>query len=75
MSYNFDTTYGRNLREYAEQKFTREGVEARPNSHITAVGPDWIELDGKTKGECARGVDFADGRAVWSACVVDGSLA
>jgi NADH dehydrogenase FAD-containing subunit len=40
----------RNLREYAEQRFAREGVEARPNSKITAVGPDWIELDGKTKG-------------------------
>lgn len=46
----------RTLREYAERKFSREKVEVRPNSKITAVGADWIELESqdgvKTKGEC-----------------------
>ena len=66
----------RNLREYAETKFNREGVEARPNSHITAVGPDWIELDGKTRGELvAKQGTRLIGRTVWIVGVVDGVIA
>lgn len=59
----------RNLRDYAEQKFSREGIEARPNSKITAVGPDWIELDGKTRGGsrfCGKLMEEPHGLLVWS---------
>ncbi|ORY35769.1 pyridine nucleotide-disulfide oxidoreductase-domain-containing protein [Naematelia encephala] len=37
------------LRNYAEKHFRREGVKIKPNSRITAVGEDWLELDGKDR--------------------------
>ncbi|RXK37932.1 hypothetical protein M231_04821 [Tremella mesenterica] len=42
---NFDAS----LRAYAEKKFHRDGVTIRPNSSITAMGEDWVELDGKER--------------------------
>jgi NADH dehydrogenase FAD-containing subunit len=42
---------GRNLREYAESKFKRDGVKVKGNSKITAVGPDWLELEGEGRGK------------------------
>jgi NADH dehydrogenase FAD-containing subunit len=39
------------LREYAESKFKRDGVKVKGNSKITAVGPDWLELEGEGRGE------------------------
>jgi NADH dehydrogenase FAD-containing subunit len=41
----------RSLRAYAEQKFARDKVKIKGGSKITAVGPDWLELEGKEKGE------------------------
>jgi hypothetical protein len=41
----------RNLREYAESKFKRDGVKVKGNSKITAVGPDWLELEGEGRGQ------------------------
>ena len=42
---NFDES----LRAYAEKKFHRNGVSIKGNSRITAVGEDWIEVDGKER--------------------------
>jgi NADH dehydrogenase FAD-containing subunit len=39
------------LRKYAESKFKRDGVKVKGNSKITAVGPDWLELEGEGRGE------------------------
>lgn len=66
----------RSLREYAESKFAREGIEARPSSKITAVGPDWLELDGeggKHRGEGTLTILLPEltGRTVRFASVVD----
>lgn len=44
-------TARRSLRAYAEQKFARDKVKIKGGSKITAVGPDWLELEGKEKGE------------------------
>jgi NADH dehydrogenase len=46
----------RNLREYAETKFKRDGVQVKGNSKIVAVGPDWIELEGEGRGTFDRSV-------------------
>ena len=51
-SRNTDTN--RNLREYAESKFKRDGVNVKGNSKITAVGQDWLELEGEGRGESSR---------------------
>lgn len=45
------TDTNRNLREYAESKFKRDGVNVKGNSKITAVGQDWLELEGEGRGE------------------------
>ena len=39
------------MRKYAENKFKRDGVKVKGNSKITAVGPDWLELEGEGRGE------------------------
>lgn len=39
------------MRKYAESKFKRDGVKVQGNSKITAVGPDWLELEGEGRGE------------------------
>lgn len=39
------------MREYAENKFKRSGVNVKGNSKILAVGPDWLELEGEGRGE------------------------
>ncbi len=42
-------SFDQSLREYAERNFKRDGIDVRGNSKITAVGEDWIELDGKDR--------------------------
>lgn len=49
------TNRRRSLRAYAEQKFARDKVKIKGGSKITAVGPDWLELEGKEKGEVIQG--------------------
>lgn len=69
----------RSLREYAESKFKRSGVAVKGNSKITAVGPDWLELEGEGKGTSAAYhylCPYADsGSALRIAGLVDGSFA
>ncbi|RSH91327.1 hypothetical protein EHS25_009626 [Saitozyma podzolica] len=42
-------SFDASLRAYAEQKFARDKVKIKGGSKITAVGPDWLELEGKEK--------------------------
>jgi hypothetical protein len=40
----------RSLRDYAERKFQRNGVDLRGGSKILAIGEDWLELEGTGRG-------------------------
>lgn len=70
----------RSLREYAESKFKRSGVNVQGSSKIKAVGPDWLDLEGEGKGgsftvleiHCESSSHRAS--ALRASCLVDRSL-
>ena len=64
------------MRKYAESKFKRDGVRVQGNSKITAVGPDWLELEGEGRGEWI-GLNFDPKLIVstlWSVGLVNGFI-
>jgi NADH dehydrogenase FAD-containing subunit len=40
----------RSLRNYAERKFARDKVKIKGGTKISAVGRDWLEINGQEKG-------------------------
>lgn len=45
-------SFDNSLRSYAERKFHRDGVKVHGGAKISAVGKDWIQVEGGEKREC-----------------------